>query len=53
MSGRCAIYYALEDIMLTDHKRIAYVPIYTCETVLAPFKKAGYKLLFFMMLTGR
>ncbi|EXG85331.1 hypothetical protein K413DRAFT_2114 [Clostridium sp. ASBs410] len=47
MSGRCAIYYALEDIMLTDHKRIAYVPIYTCETVLAPFKKAGYKLLFY------
>lgn len=47
MSGRCAIYYALEDIMLTDHKRVAYVPIYTCETVLAPFEKAGYQLLFY------
>lgn len=47
MSGRCAIYYALEDIKLTDHKRVAYVPIYTCETVLAPFEKAGYQLLFY------
>jgi len=47
MSGRCAINYALEDIMLTDHKRVAYVPIYTCETVLAPFEKAGYQLLFY------
>ncbi|WP_313154640.1 DegT/DnrJ/EryC1/StrS aminotransferase [Lacrimispora sp.] len=47
MSGRCAIYYTLEDMMLTDHKRIAYVPIYTCETVLAPFEKAGYQMLFY------
>ena len=47
MSGRCAIYYALEDIKLTDHTRVAYVPVYTCETVLAPFKKAGYQLLFY------
>lgn len=47
MSGRCAIYYALEDIMLTDRKRVAYVPVYTCETVLAPFEKAGYRLLFY------
>ena len=30
MSGRCAIYYALEDYKNTDMRRIAYVPIYTC-----------------------
>lgn len=47
MSGRCANYYALEDICLTDTKRTAYVPVYTCETVLAPFLKAGYELLFY------
>lgn len=47
MSGRCANYYALEDIRLTDTRRIAYVPVYTCETVLAPFLKAGYELLFY------
>lgn len=47
MSGRCAIYYALEDIMETDRIRVAYLPGYTCETVLAPFQKAGYELLFY------
>lgn len=47
MSGRCGIYYALTDYMLTDQKRVAYVPIYTCETVLAPFHKAGYELIFY------
>lgn len=47
MSGRCGIYYALEDIKLTDKKKVAYVPVYTCETVLAPFEKAGYELIFY------
>ena len=47
MSGRCANYYALEDICLTDQKKVAYVPVYTCETVLAPFLKAGYQLKFY------
>ena len=47
MSGRCGIYRCLEDILLKDQKRVAYVPIYTCETVLAPFEKAGYQLKFY------
>ncbi len=47
MSGRCANYYALQDICLSDTKKMAYVPVYTCETVLAPFLKAGYELLFY------
>lgn len=47
MSGRCANYYALQDICLTDTRKVAYVPVYTCETVLAPFLKAGYELLFY------
>lgn len=47
MSGRCAIYYALMDFRKKDQKRVAYVPVYTCETVLAPFQKAGYELLFY------
>lgn len=47
MSGRCAIYYALNDLKQTDKRRVAYVPAYTCETVLAPFKKAGYRLIFY------
>jgi hypothetical protein len=47
MSGRCAIYYCLRDLMPGDTKRVAYLPAYTCETVVAPYKKAGYTLLFY------
>lgn len=47
MSGRCAIYYCLRDLMQRDTKRVAYLPAYTCETVAAPYKKAGYELLFY------
>lgn len=47
MSGRCGIYYALEDLKLKDDKRIAYLPAYTCETVIAPFLKSGYELMFY------
>lgn len=47
MSGRCGMYRCLEDILLTDTKKVAYVPMYTCETVLAPFEKAGYTLKFY------
>lgn len=47
MSGRCANYYALKDILLTDQKKAAYVPLYTCETVIAPFIKAGYEIYFY------
>ncbi|MDR1428810.1 MAG: hypothetical protein LBI85_00845 [Spirochaetaceae bacterium] len=47
MSGRCAIYYCLLDLMPGDTKRTAYLPAYTCETVVAPYKKAGYRLLFY------
>lgn len=47
MSGRCGSYLCLKEIGLTDRKKIAYVPIYTCETVLAPFVKAGFQLKFY------
>ena len=40
MSGRCGIYYCLQDIARYDTRKVAYVPMYTCGTVLAPFKKA-------------
>lgn len=47
MSGRCGIYQCLEDIKLRDKKRVAYLPMYTCETVAAPFHKAGYTIKFY------
>ena len=47
MSGRCGIYHALNDLKTSDTVRLAYLPAYTCETVLAPYKKAGYQLAFY------
>ncbi len=47
MSGRCALYGCLEEIRATDTTCKAYVPAYTCETVLSSYEKAGYKLCFY------
>lgn len=47
MSGRCALYACLEDIGDESPDKTAYVPAYTCETVLAPYEKAGYTLRFY------
>ena len=47
MSGRCAIYYALQDVMLTDTKRVAYLPAYTCETVIGSYEKANYTIHYY------
>lgn len=47
MSGRCAIYFCLKDSMLTDNKRCAYLPAYTCETVISCFIKANYKIYYY------
>jgi len=57
MSGRCALYACLLDIASstenssTDSPKIAYVPAYTCETVLACYQKAGYALRFYEIST--
>lgn len=47
LSGRCGIYHCLLDIVRYDKKRVAYLPLYTCETVVAPFVKAGFALKFY------
>ena len=47
MSGRCGLYYSLEDIMLQDMLRFAYIPMYTSETVLSSYEKAGYQMKFY------
>ena len=52
MSGRCGIYQCLEDIKRRDQKRVAYLPMYTCETVAAPFHKAGYAIRFYEVDRG-
>ncbi len=47
MSGRCALYACLLDAKSNDEDNIAYVPAYTCETVLASYEKAGHTLRFY------
>lgn len=47
MSGRCGIMMALKDILLTDKKRVAYLPAYTCETVSGCFVRLGYQLRYY------
>ncbi len=46
MSGRCALYACLKD-MDDKVKKVAYVPAYTCETVLGSYLKAGFSLRFY------
>ncbi|MDD7272100.1 MAG: hypothetical protein PUH25_09515, partial [Spirochaetales bacterium] len=46
MSGRCAIYTCLKDLNAKEGS-IAYVPAYTCETVLSCYAKAGYNLRYY------
>ncbi|MGN1168392.1 MAG: DegT/DnrJ/EryC1/StrS family aminotransferase [Lachnospiraceae bacterium] len=47
MSGRCSIYFCLQDSMLSDKKRVAYLPAYDCETVIGCFVKAGYEIYYY------
>lgn len=47
MSGRCAIYLCLLDSLRHDTRRTAYLPAYTCETVIGSFVKAGYRILYY------
>nr|WP_319473102.1 hypothetical protein [uncultured Sphaerochaeta sp.] len=47
MSGRCALYACLLDVKSKNENNIAYVPAYTCETVLASYEKAGHTLRFY------
>lgn len=47
MSGRCAIYYCVCDIMAEDEKKVAYLPAYDCETVLNCFVKDGYTIYYY------
>lgn len=47
MSGRCAISQCLRDNLVKGGVKRAYVPVYTCETVLAPFEQLGFELSFY------
>ncbi len=47
MSGRCALTFCLLDYLEGNSGKRCYVPSYTCETVLAPYRKLGMELIFY------
>lgn len=47
MSGRCAIYHVLQEMSSSDSKKVAYLPAYICHTVIDPFIKAKYKIVYY------
>ena len=47
MSGRTATQYVLQELLEKAPLKKAYLPSYTCETVIAPFVKMGYRILFY------
>ena len=47
MSGRTATQYVLQELSEKDTLKKAYLPSYTCETVIAPFETMGYEILFY------
>lgn len=48
-SGRSAIYAALQDIMQRNGKKVAWLPAYTCNSVITPFQKCGFDIHFYSM----
>lgn len=48
-TGRSAIKYVIEDIesRRKNLKKVAVLPSFTCDTVFAPFLKAGYEVFYY------
>jgi UDP-N-acetylglucosamine 2-epimerase (non-hydrolysing)/GDP/UDP-N,N'-diacetylbacillosamine 2-epimerase (hydrolysing) len=48
-TGRSALHVALCDILRRGGGRTAYLPVYCCESVLAPFQRLGFDVHFYSM----
>jgi UDP-N-acetylglucosamine 2-epimerase (non-hydrolysing)/GDP/UDP-N,N'-diacetylbacillosamine 2-epimerase (hydrolysing) len=48
-TGRSALYAGLRDILRRGGCRSAYLPVYCCESVLAPFQRLGFDVRFYSM----
>jgi UDP-hydrolysing UDP-N-acetyl-D-glucosamine 2-epimerase len=46
-SGRSGILVALEDILRRGGRKIAYLPVYCCESVVLPFQHLGFEIRFY------
>ncbi len=48
-TGRSALYVALQDILARNGKRTAYLPAYTCHSVIHAFLQCGFNIRFYSM----
>lgn len=48
-TGRSALYVALQDIIQRKGKKVAWLPIYTCSSVILPFRLLGFEIHFYSM----
>jgi dTDP-4-amino-4,6-dideoxygalactose transaminase len=48
-TGRSALYAALQNIMHRNGQRVAWLPAYTCNSVILPFQKCGFDIRFYSM----
>lgn len=46
-SGRDALYYVLKEIQKNCLKKTAYLPAYICSSILEPFLKLGFKIIYY------
>lgn len=50
-TGRSSLYIALKSILKLKGKKIAWLPIYTCSSVIHPFQRCGFEIHFYSMGT--
>ncbi|WP_440834038.1 hypothetical protein [Paenibacillus sp. 22594] len=48
-TGRAAILLALEELEIRGAERIAYLPVYICDSVVQPFREKNYTIHFYSM----
>lgn len=46
-TGRSALYAALQDILARGGKKTAWLPAYTCDSVILPFQQSGFDIRFY------
>lgn len=47
LSGRTSIYYVLEDIILKNKIKKAYLPSYSCDSMAQPFLDLGIEITYY------
>lgn len=48
-TGRAALYLALQEIIREKKERVAWLPLFCCESVVAPFRQLGFTLHYYSM----